>query len=111
MREYVVDGLPTDKQQFSAFLRRNIANGDTVTADPEIADGIPWLVDPGSIGKPAPPPAAESFEGLTNAAAAAVDEHELTPAKALELGALGLIELGISKRSAKAITKAAEGNE
>lgn len=111
MREYVVDGLPTDKEQFSAFLKRNIRNGDTVTVDPERAEGIPWLKDPGEIGKPATPPAADDFGELKNAAAKAVAEHELTPAGALELGVMGLVDLGISKTSAKAITKAAAGNE
>lgn len=112
MREYVVDGLPVGAQ-FSAFLRRNIQNGDVVSADPAIADGVPWLKEKGdkSIGKPAPPPAAESFEGLSNAAAKAIDKLSMTPTEALRLGVVGLLELGVSKTSAKAIVKAAEGNE
>ena len=111
MREYVVDGLPTDKEQFSAFLKRNIANGDTVTVDPERAAGIPWLKDPGEIGVPALPPAAESFEGLTTAAGKVVDRLSLTPTEALRFGVKGLMGLEVSKTSAKAIVKAAEGNE
>ena len=110
MREYVVDGLPTGKQQFSAFLKRNIANGDVVTADPETADAIPWLKDPAEVAKPAVPPAAESFEGLSSAAAKVVGRLAMTPTEALRLGVAGLLELGVSKTSANAIVKAAAGN-
>ena len=113
MREYVVDGLPGVGVQYSNFLRRNIRNGSVVSADPAKAEGVPWLKEKGdpSIGRPAPPPAAEFFEGLSNAAAKVVKRLDLTPTEALRLGVKGLMGLEVSKTSAMAIVKAAEGNE